>query len=145
VVSAAVNVPIFCLIRPRRGHFVYSRKEIQAMKTDILLLRAIGRADGFVLGALNERGELDAEVCRELLEVVSPLPATLHRAIDVCAKPLEAVDIAIQLGWYRDLNFVDFFLKKFNNCPPKAISEKEIHNFFMFNRRFILLQGLKGF
>lgn len=54
------------MIRPRGGDFLYSEQEMQVMKKDIELMKSHD-ADGLVLGALTEDGQVDAGFCMELL------------------------------------------------------------------------------
>lgn len=54
------------MIRPRGGDFLYSDQEVEVMKKDIELMKSHG-ADGLVLGALNEDGHVDTELCMEFL------------------------------------------------------------------------------
>lgn len=54
------------MIRPRGGDFLYSDQEVEVMRKDIELAKSHG-ADGLVLGALNEDGHVDTELCMELL------------------------------------------------------------------------------
>lgn len=61
-----VRIPVYTMIRPRGGDFLYSDREVEVMKKDIELVRSHG-ADGLVLGALTEDGRVDAELCMELL------------------------------------------------------------------------------
>ncbi len=88
VVAPSVDIPIHVLIRPRSGGFVYSSIEIAIIKTDI---RAIGEERlrnynvvGVVFGVLNEQGEVNGPVMKELVDVarVSGLSVTFHRAFD---------------------------------------------------------------
>ena len=72
------------------------------MCADILNAREAGLA-GVVLGAQGADGELDPEVLRRLLDAAGPLPATLHRVIDVVPDPLAALETAIDLGFERVL------------------------------------------
>lgn len=58
------------MIRPRGGDFLYSDLEVEVMRKDIELMKSQG-ADGLVLGALTEDGRVDAELCMELLGMVS--------------------------------------------------------------------------
>lgn len=103
-VTAAVNIPVFCMLRVRGGNdFVYSSEELEAMKTDALLLRSMGTVNGFVFGALDEHGNVDIRACQDILQVTAPLPVTFHRAIDVCQDPLGAVQILVKLGFKRIL------------------------------------------
>lgn len=103
-VTEAVRIPVFCMLRVRGGNdFVYSTAEIEAMKTDALMLRAVGRVDGFVFGALTLQGGIDIKACQDILQVTAPLPVTFHRAIDVCQDALSAVPIIAELGFKRIL------------------------------------------
>ncbi len=66
VVKQYVKIPIYVMIRPRGGDFLYSDQEVEVMRKDIELMKSNG-ADGLVLGALTENGQVDAELCMELL------------------------------------------------------------------------------
>lgn len=66
VVKENVQIPVYVMIRPRGGDFLYSEREVEVLRRDIELLKRHG-ADGFVLGALTEDGRVDAELCMELL------------------------------------------------------------------------------
>lgn len=66
IVKQYVKIPIYVMIRPRGGDFLYSDQEVEVMRKDIELMKIHG-ADGLVLGALTEDGRVDAELCMELL------------------------------------------------------------------------------
>lgn len=66
VVKQCVRVPVFVMIRPRGGDFLYSDREVEVMKADIRLAKLHG-ADGLVFGALTEDGRIDTELCTALL------------------------------------------------------------------------------
>ncbi|XP_030370182.1 copper homeostasis protein cutC homolog [Scaptodrosophila lebanonensis] len=77
------TLPVFCMLRPRRGtDFVYTEEEIQATLTDMDLLRQHG-ADGFVFGALTTERTIDVEKCRRIMQQSCGLPVTFHRAFDL--------------------------------------------------------------
>ena len=63
-----VDVPIFVMLRPRGGDFVYSSEELYVMKKDIAILKNLG-ADGFVFGVLDQNGQVDREACKYLINV----------------------------------------------------------------------------
>ena len=97
------NLKIHVLIRPREGDFCYSAEEVAQMEADIETALDLG-ADGLVLGALNEKGDVDKDVMQELLSVVPDGPAlTFHRAFDVCRWPFDAMETIEQLGFHRIL------------------------------------------
>lgn len=101
-VRRQVRLPIFAMIRPRSGDFVYTDGEFAEMK------RAIGFAkeskmDGVVLGALRKDRRVDIERTRELVEIAQSLPVTYHRAFDDCADLRRGLEDVIQTGAARIL------------------------------------------
>ncbi len=66
MVKENVRIPVYAMIRPRAGDFLYSDWELEVMKRDIEQMK-IHRADGLVFGALTEDGRVDTELCMELL------------------------------------------------------------------------------
>ncbi|MFO3705610.1 copper homeostasis protein CutC [Xanthomonas codiaei] len=102
VVRARLRIPLYVLIRPRVGDFVFSADEVEAMCRDVQQCVALG-CDGVVLGALDRHGQVDMETMRVLIEAAGPLGVTFHRAIDVSAEPARALEDAIALGCERVL------------------------------------------
>lgn len=101
IIKSIVTIPVFVMLRPRGGDdFVYSCYEVEVMKHDANVLKDSG-ADGFVFGALTPSGEIDKNVCREIMDVISPLPATFHRAFDVCRDIRTALPAVIEAGFSR--------------------------------------------
>jgi len=102
MMESAINmgIPVQVLIRPREGNFVYDKDEVQGMLKDIRLARRLG-ANGVVIGALKSDGSIDEETVRRLVYEAEDLSITFHRAFDVCAKPLEALEQIISLGCHR--------------------------------------------
>jgi copper homeostasis protein len=101
-VLARVSLPVFVLIRPRPGGFVYSPEELAIMRTDVTMCRELGCA-GVVVGALDAAGQVDRAVCQELLALAGPLGATFHRAFDACTDQVRALEEIIGLGYQRVL------------------------------------------
>lgn len=99
-VKALVKIPVFAMIRPRRGDFCYSAEEVSIMSEDIIELKNNG-ADGFVIGVLKPNGDIDRSVCQKLLVLASPLPCTFHRAFDVACDPEKSLEVLINLGFQR--------------------------------------------
>jgi copper homeostasis protein len=97
-----VNHPVFVMIRPRGGDFVYAADEIDAMIEDIDRARPLGIA-GIVTGALRSDGSVDVESLRRLMSPAAGLPVTFHRAFDVVANRTEALEQVIDLGASRVL------------------------------------------
>ncbi|MFB2562935.1 copper homeostasis protein CutC [Rhizobium sp. IMFF44] len=100
--AAKMPVPVYAIIRPRAGGFVYSADELDIMKQDIDTARAVG-LPGVVLGASLPDGRLDVDTLTALTAHAEGLGKTLHRAFDLVPDVAEAVDIAISLGFERIL------------------------------------------
>jgi copper homeostasis protein len=99
---AAVKVPIFAMIRPRAGDFVYSAEEFAEMRASIELAKKL-EMDGVVLGVLTSEGRVDVVRTRELVESAKALPVTFHRAFDECADQVAALEDVIHTGATRIL------------------------------------------
>ncbi|MCB0629865.1 MAG: copper homeostasis protein CutC [Saprospiraceae bacterium] len=97
-----LSIPIFVLIRPRPGNFVYSQSEVAVMIADIEQARSLG-ANGIVSGALTENNEIDLPATRSLIAAAGPLPFTFHKAFDLTPDPVQALDQLIDLGAARVL------------------------------------------
>ena len=100
--KSELDLPIFVMIRPRGGDFVYSSKELLVMKHDIQLLGDLG-ADGFVFGALDAQGTVNESACEFLLRAAGSKPCTFHRAIDASANLQDSLKKIMQLGFQRVL------------------------------------------
>ncbi|XP_045189527.2 copper homeostasis protein cutC homolog isoform X1 [Mercenaria mercenaria] len=102
VIKRSVSIPVFVMIRPRGGDFIYTPKEFDVMYQDLCMLKEAG-ADGFVFGILNQDGSVEQEMCEELIDYAKPLPCTFHRAIDMTSNISEALEKVISLGFKRVL------------------------------------------
>ncbi|HYL85947.1 MAG TPA: copper homeostasis protein CutC [Candidatus Angelobacter sp.] len=101
-VREAVGIPVFSMIRPRGGDFVYSAEEYEEMRRAIAVAKE-SRMDGLVLGILHEDRRVDVERTRELVGQARPLPATFHRAFDECHDLQQSLEVVIQTGAARIL------------------------------------------
>ncbi|MDE5930745.1 MAG: copper homeostasis protein CutC [Muribaculaceae bacterium] len=104
LIEAAVQcgIKVNVLIRPRGGDFLYSRREKDMMLRDAGFAAGAG-ANGIVCGALLSDGSVDTAFCRELAQCCSATELTFHRAFDLCADPLKALDAIADLGFSRIL------------------------------------------
>ncbi|MBD8489992.1 copper homeostasis protein CutC [Echinicola sp. CAU 1574] len=100
--KSKVKVPIFVMIRPRGGDFVYTNDELQVMKEDISILKEHG-ANGFVFGVLTPKGEVNIGACEQLIEVAEGLPCTFHRAFDASRNLEKSLEAVIECGFRRIL------------------------------------------
>ncbi|HEY0180396.1 MAG TPA: copper homeostasis protein CutC [Dokdonella sp.] len=97
-----LRIPLYVLIRPRGGDFLYDELELETMRRDVEACVRLG-CDGVVLGALDADGEVDRARCRELIVAAGPLGVTFHRAIDLARDAARALEDAIALGCERVL------------------------------------------
>ncbi|MBC6493138.1 copper homeostasis protein CutC [Flavihumibacter stibioxidans] len=98
----AVNIPVFPIIRPRGGDFLYNSEEYTIMQQDVRLCREIGM-DGVVIGLLDRFGKVDKARTARLVELAYPMEVTFHRAFDHVSEPLAALEDVIQCGCVRIL------------------------------------------
>lgn len=91
------SLPIFVLIRPRYGDFLYTEPEIEIMEEDIRLFKDNG-ADGIVTGCLCADGSLNREHMLRFRQAAPGIPMTLHRAFDLCRDPEKTLETAVNLG-----------------------------------------------
>lgn len=80
-VISAVQIPVFVLIRPRPGDFVFNNKELKKMLSSIQNSVEMG-VSGIVSGALKLDNNIDMYVLDKLIEASRSLPFTFHRAFD---------------------------------------------------------------
>jgi copper homeostasis protein len=76
-----VSIPVFVMIRPRGGDFVYAPEEIENMLIAIEMVRGTSAA-GIVTGALTRDFDIDVDAMQQLVEAAGDLPITFHRAFD---------------------------------------------------------------
>ena len=143
-----LNIPVFILIRPREGDFIYSDEEFELMKDDIIKFKEIG-CKGIVSGVLNDDNSIDIERTKDLIELSRPLEFTFHRAFDVVNNPLIEIENLIEMGVDRVLTSgqkkkaIDglVLLKQLNNIsnnrlvimPGSGISKNNLKDFELFN------------
>lgn len=96
------SVPLFVMIRPREGDFVYSMDELTEMERQIAAAKSAG-AHGLVLGVLTQAGEMDIDRIGALVRKASPLPVTVHRAFDRCRDLEETAAQLVFVGVTRIL------------------------------------------
>jgi copper homeostasis protein len=101
-VKEKVKIPVFVMIRPRGGDFVYSSDEIEIMRGEIHALGAAG-ADGFVFGILNGNHTVNTDACRELIKSAGGKPCTFHRAFDETGNAEESLESVMDCGFQRVL------------------------------------------
>jgi copper homeostasis protein len=96
------TVPIYAMIRPRAGDFVYSEAEVDIMVSDIKFMQLLG-VQGVVIGALTPSGDIDEIALQRLMRAARDIGVTFHRAFDLCGDPEQALETLIQAGCERVL------------------------------------------
>jgi copper homeostasis protein len=95
-----LDIPVFPIIRPRKGDFVYTDNEFAAMRRDITFARDLGM-EGVVLGILRADQSVDVERTRELVDLAQPLEVTFHRAFDHVKDLARSLEDVIATGAKR--------------------------------------------
>ena len=106
-----INIPLFCMIRPRGGNFIYNKNEINIMLDDIFILIKYAKIDGIIIGCLNNNNEIDIETNKILInkakELNKNIQITFHMAFDeirnINNEYQKNIDLLINLGINRIL------------------------------------------
>lgn len=101
-VIATLHIPVFAIVRPREGNFIYTQPEKQQMLEDIAAFATMG-VHGLVTGALTPDLLVDLSFCRQALRAAGGLPLTFHRAIDHCPDIALEVEKLAEIGFARVL------------------------------------------
>lgn len=96
--AASSPIPVYAMVRPRPGDFVFDAADLAAMRIEIAGIRAAGLA-GVVLGASRPDRTLDIDMLAELVDAAGDLGTTLHRAIDLVPDFPAALEVAVDLGF----------------------------------------------
>lgn len=102
VVKKHIQIPVYVMIRPRGGDFVYDVFEEEIMRKDINLAKQLG-ANGVVLGILSADGQVDVVRTKALVDYAYPMKVTFHRAFDLTPDPVKALKAVIATGAERIL------------------------------------------
>jgi copper homeostasis protein len=97
-----LKIPLYPIIRPREGDFLFTGEEFEAMLQDVAQCKRLG-CDGVVIGILQKDGSVDRERCSRLVEAAYPMGVTFHRAFDWTNNPFDALEAIISIGCERIL------------------------------------------
>ncbi len=97
-----ILVPVFPIIRPRGGDFLYDDCEFNALLEDVTLCKTMG-FPGIVTGILMPDGRIDVNRMSRIAESAYPMELTCHRAFDRTPDPFEALEDIIACGFNRVL------------------------------------------
>lgn len=101
-VAENLQIPVFPIIRPRGGDFLYSADEWDIVLKDIQQCKELGFT-GIVTGSLSKEGQINEDQLRKAVEIAYPMQVTFHRAFDRVADPFLAVEQVIAAGCSRVL------------------------------------------
>ena len=97
-----LEIPVFVLVRPRAGDFLYTADELDVMLRDIAVAKSLD-VDGIVIGALTPEGDVDVRTVHALVEAAGSMQVTFHRAFDFVRDQHVALETLIELGVDRVL------------------------------------------
>ncbi|EGU49347.1 copper homeostasis protein cutC [Vibrio ichthyoenteri ATCC 700023] len=102
--AALSSIPVYAMIRPRQGDFIYDQDDIDAMLLDIKAAAQAG-LQGVVFGVLTAQGHINMAQAVRLMATATEcnLGVTFHRAIDQCSDIEQALEQIAQLGCERIL------------------------------------------
>jgi copper homeostasis protein len=101
-VRERLSIPVYVLIRPRAGDFLYSDDELETMQRDIESCLSLG-CDGVVFGVLDADARVDVARCKPLLSATGGMGVTFHRAFDMARDLRQALEDVVTLGAERVL------------------------------------------
>jgi copper homeostasis protein len=133
LLSQLTKQPIFPIIRPRGGDFLYTDREYQVMQNDLMACKQLG-FKGAVIGLLKSNGHIDIKRTAALIQAAGNMEITFHRAFDRCKDPLMGLEALIDIGCKRILTSGQ--VPNANNAIPmlQKLVEKA-------NDRIIILPG----
>jgi copper homeostasis protein len=98
----SIEIPVFPMIRPRGGNFVYDADELSIMKKDILKCRDLG-CKGIAVGIQLLSGLMDVENMKRVVEWAGEMEVTCHKAFDRTPNAEDALEAIIAAGCKRVL------------------------------------------
>ena len=141
-IKEKLNIPVFCIIRPRGGNFEFDQNEINIMLSDIQIMIKNAKVDGIVIGCLTKNNEIDIETTKILInkarELNKNIQITFHMAFDevndIENNYQKNIDLLINLGCNRILT---------KGCKKNAFEGKEnIKKYIEYAKdRIIIMPG----
>lgn len=98
-----LSIPVFPIVRPRGGDFLYTDAEFEIMLHDVKQFAALG-CKGVVLGILKANGEIDVQRTKKLVLAANTMEVTFHRAFDRTNNSVKALHDVIETGCKRLLS-----------------------------------------
>ncbi len=102
VARERISIPLYPIIRPRGGNFLYNDEELAVIKHDIFVCRELG-CNGISVGVQTIDGTIDTTRLKQIVEWAGPMGVTCHRVFDVTPDPFSALEDIIRCGCERVL------------------------------------------
>jgi copper homeostasis protein len=99
---ANVPIPVFPMVRPRGGNFVYDATELDIMKRDIRILKELG-CTGIATGIQLATGAIDTDALKRIVAWAYPMSVTCHKVFDVTHDAGQSLERVIEAGCSRIL------------------------------------------
>ncbi len=97
-----ISIPVFPMLRPRGGNFVYDADELAIMKKDVLKCREMG-CKGIATGMQLHDGTIDMDNLKRMVEWAGDMEVTCHKTFDRTPDAMEALEAVIASGCRRIL------------------------------------------
>lgn len=97
-----ITIPVFPMIRPRGGSFVYDADELEIMRRDILTCRELG-FPGIATGIQLSNGRIAVDDLKRIVEWAHPMSVTCHKVFDATPDALQSLEDVIAAGCDRIL------------------------------------------
>src|ERR1035437_372648 len=78
---AHISIPVYPMIRPRGGNFIYDADEMAIMQKDILACRELG-GRGIATGIQLPDGRINTEQLKRIVAWAHPMEVTCHKVFD---------------------------------------------------------------
>jgi copper homeostasis protein len=97
-----LGIPVFPMVRPRGGDFVYNTDEMDVMHRELHVFRELG-CPGVVFGMLRADGSIHRDRMRDAVERAGPMAVTCHKAFDQVPDAEAALETLVDAGCARVL------------------------------------------
>jgi copper homeostasis protein len=101
-VKEKLSIPVYPIIRPRGGDFLYTDAEFSQMLHSIQICKELG-CEGIATGVHLKNGEIDKPRFAKLVEAAYPMRVTCHRVFDRTPNPFKALEALVEIGCERIL------------------------------------------
>ncbi len=102
IAALDLGIPVFPMVRPRGGDFMYTNDELAQIRRSILLCGELG-CPGIVTGMQLRDGRLDSQAMRRVVDLAGPMAVACHKVFDGVPDAAEALEALVDAGCVRVL------------------------------------------